>query len=107
KTVTDTAPASLSSPSPWQNDGAALDHTGPCRAHKFLTRGVRVLDRAQEDDDESDEDGDQERDQDRDEGAREEGSGREDESQEVRPGGQEGPGQEGGTGQEDGCPCRG
>ncbi len=35
---------------------AALDHTGPCRAHVSLTRGVRVLDRAQEDHDEPGED---------------------------------------------------
>ena len=38
--------ASSQRPGPWQNDSAALDHTGPCRAHVSLTRGVRVLDRA-------------------------------------------------------------
>ena len=38
---------------------AALDQTGLCRAHLLLTRGVRVLDRAQEDHGDPDEDGSQ------------------------------------------------
>ena len=36
------APASWQRPGPWQNDSAALDHTGPCRAHTCLAREVFV-----------------------------------------------------------------